>query len=320
MNIDLITPIKYVVDNSQEVKINYLAVEEFCKKFKLTNIRVNESVWPFKPLVFKSLDDELDYWFLCDSQAFCFWGYTHKWTISYQGMKMDGWWALMASMQRVLDNQLPIFEGKYLANLTNSQAVEIFAGQPEIPLIQERIEILRKIGKQYIKSGIKFSEWLRIAPQDAVSLMLQIVELFPGFDDKANYNGKKIYFYKKAQLLVADINHLYKKWHKPEIKGISRLIGEADYKIPALLRDLGLLIYTDKLASRIDHREELKPGSGEEVEIRANMLWIIQLMLDHLRSKYPQLTASELDRILWFMSQDKSLIIHPYHLTKTVNY
>ena len=43
----------------------------------------------------------------------------------------------------------------------------------------------------------------------------------------------------------------------------------ADYRVPVVLRELGVLRYAPALAAAVDAKQELAPGSQEEVEIRA---------------------------------------------------
>ncbi len=43
----------------------------------------------------------------------------------------------------------------------------------------------------------------------------------------------------------------------------------ADYRVPVVLRELGVLRYAPALAEAVDSRRELTAGSQEEVEIRA---------------------------------------------------
>jgi hypothetical protein len=312
---ELLSPIKFVVDNSQYVSIDRRAITQFARGFDLRQIDVAPKSWPFKMMKFETIEDEIDFWFLADAMAFCFWGYPKKWSIEYQSKRLDGWWALLAAFQKALEQGTPLLEGKYLATLSDREARRIFDGQPEIPLLKERIVILRGIGSALLKHKFgRFYQFLTKAPHEALPLMLSLAETFPGFDDWAEYKGRRIYFYKKAQLLVADINRLI------NIEGGELLIGEADYKIPALLRGRGILKYTKKLAELVDNRAEIPSGSEMEVEIRANMLWAIQLILPLLKPRDPTLTASNLDRYLWHLSQNKKLILQPYHLTKTINY
>ena len=42
-----------------------------------------------------------------------------------------------------------------------------------------------------------------------------------------------------------------------------------DYRVPVVLRELGVLHYAPSLAAAVDSKQEIAPGSQEEVEIRA---------------------------------------------------
>ena len=60
--------------------------------------------------------------------------------------------------------------------------------------------------------------------------------------------------YKLAQLLTSDILHIREL--KENIKvDYSHLVGCADYKIPQVMRGLGILEYNRKLADIIDNRK-----------------------------------------------------------------
>lgn len=55
-----------------------------------------------------------------------------------------------------------------------------------------------------------------------------IVKFFPDFKDERIYNGKKIYFYKLAQLLTSDVLHI-KSFKDRRSVECSHLIGCVDY-------------------------------------------------------------------------------------------
>ena len=50
-----------------------------------------------------------------------------------------------------------------------------------------------------------FYEYLRRANFDAVLLVRQIAKDLAGFRDEAIYDGEQVFFYKRAQILVADL-------------------------------------------------------------------------------------------------------------------
>jgi hypothetical protein len=61
-------------------------------------------------------------------------------------------------------------------------------------------------------------------------------------------------------------------------------------------------------------------GSPEEVEIRANTIWAVELIRKELALLRKGLRAFEVDWILWNMSQDPAFKTKPYHRTVTIFY
>ena len=149
-----------------------------------------------------------------------------------------------------------------------------------------------------------------------VELFEIITKYFENFKDERTYNNKKIYFYKLAQLLTSDILHIREL--KENIKvDYSHLVGCADYKIPQVMRGLGILEYSDKLASIIDNKKEIELNSEYEVEIRASMLIVIDTIKEKLENKFYSIDIND---YIWTQGRNKSLDLKPYHLTRTINY
>jgi hypothetical protein len=317
----LLSSVQFVTENSDHVSINPEAIDSFVANFKATQVDHWMKACPFEYRPLKNTEDEIDRWFLADAQAFCFWGYPAKWTVQYEDKKIDGWWGLLAAMQKAIEVGVPLLDGKYLANMSEDQLNELFDGEPTIPLLSERLTAFRQIGQTLVdKYKGRFHKFLESAPHDATELTLALAGEFAIFRDTASYKGKTVLFYKKAQLLVHDLKEGFPGTKYSEVTGFENLTGEADYKVPAILRKMGILVYDQELASKVDNRTEIYSGSAEEVEIRAGMLVALNLMVEKLKSKYPAINALTLDGILWVMSQSKSSDDKPYHLTLTVDY
>ena len=127
---------------------------------------------------------------------------------------------------------------------------------------------------------------------------------------------KKIYFYKLAQLLTSDILHIREL--KENIKvDYSHLVGCSDYKIPQVMRGLGILEYSDKLSNIIDNKKEIEVNSEYEIEIRANMLVAIDLIKKKLENK---VCAIDINDYIWSQGRNKTIELKPYHLTRNTNY
>lgn len=313
--------LRTVVSQSQFVSISQQAIAKYCQNFFQLPLQHWSQQYPLGYRRRENDNDELDFLFLVGSQAFYFWGYPKKWTIFYKGKKLDGWWALLACFERALEKGIPVFDGNYLADLSLNETRTLFAGEPEIPLLKERHRILKNIGKVLVrKYQGRFHQFYQKQVREAFPLLDSISKEFFGFDDVSTYKGRKVYFYKKAQLLLSDFYFHFEGKGYGAIKNVDLLPGCADYKIPMLMRRLGILEYRPQLAQKVDHRIELKSGSAEEVEIRANMLWAIQLMMRRLRKRITGINPFVIDGSLWLQSQEKHPNDKPYHLTETINY
>ena len=67
-----------------------------------------------------------------------------------------------------------------------------------------------------------------------------------------------------------------------KLKNISELTACADYKLPFVLRRLGIFSYLDYLADKIDNQETIDKDSEEEIELRANTILSFGLVQEPL--------------------------------------
>ena len=79
-----------------------------------------------------------------------------------------------------------------------------------------------------------------------------------------------------------------------EFDDINSITIFADYIVPAVLRELGILKYESNLCCSIDSNREIVPGSEEEVEIRACSVHAVEKMRELINKKFgKQVGASE---------------------------
>jgi hypothetical protein len=287
----------------------------FCSQFDLKERKLWLDSAPFE---FQKLEGkkELDFLFVVDSLAFCFWG-EPKWKVEYKGNFYDGVWGLLAALRKAIEKEFPILNWEYLANLPENDLREIFKGNVEIPLFKERWNILRENGKILIKKfNGDFERVIEKGKGDALKLLEILVNNFPSFYDSAIYQGKPVFFHKRAQLLVADIY----RGKFAKLRNIDQLTGLADYKIPQVLRKFGILKYSLALSEKVDNKILIPTGSEEEIEIRANTIWAIELIKKEIKKKIPDIKSFDIDFYLWFLGQKKSFKDKPYHLTRTIFY
>jgi hypothetical protein len=310
---------KIVIEKSKFVKINKENLLKFCSDFELKEIPFWLENAPF-PLPKLNEKDEFAFIFISSSLDFCFWG-EPKWKIEYKGNFYDGAWGLLASLTRAIENGFPILNCVYLAKIPEKDLREILKGNVEIPLFKERLNILRENASILIeKFDGSVKKLIQSGKGDALKLLKVIVKSFPSFNDCAIYEGKKVYFYKRAQLFISDVYRKFKNKGFGKLKNIDKLTAFADYKIPQILRKFGIIEYSPELAEKVDNRIEIQKGSKEEIEIRANTIWTIELMKNEIKKKIPNIKSFDIDSHLWLLSQKKSPDDKPYHLTRTIFY
>ena len=130
---------KYVIDNSQYVKINYNKIDEFITKIDTRNLR---NWLLFNPYNLLDLDIEtlINFLLLFESIDYSFWG-NPKWYITTDDGKKDGSDALMYAMLKyVKENNTTDF-----SKLSIDDFETILKGNVPIPLLKERYQTVVEI-------------------------------------------------------------------------------------------------------------------------------------------------------------------------------
>jgi len=147
-----------------------------------------------------------------------------------------------------------------------------------------------------------------------------LAEKLPSFQDVAKYLGHEVFFYKRAQIFAADLYGTFDGKDRGGFIDMDKLTAFADYKLPQVLRHLGILRYARALTQKVDQKVFVESGSNEEVEIRANTIWAVEMIRRELNKQGEDLRSFEIDWILWNRSQDQSFNVKPYHRTVTTFY
>ena len=297
--------IYFVKDNAEYVKINYDALDEIIKNINLEN----NTHWlisnPFGILNMDIVDIMYYLLILHTIGDYCFWG-DPKWSIATSDGLFDGTYAIMYLI-------LKRMQSKKSFNMTKDEFREFLKGNNEIPLLDDRYKNLCLMN-EYLKER-NFYDLIKDKTKDT-ELLTYLTQNLPYLEDVSTYKDKNIYFYKRAQLMVSDILHI-REYIEKIIVDYSNLMGCADYKIPQVLNNLGVLHYSKDLDNRIMKKEELKENSEEEVEIRACDLVVIDYIYQKLNGKIARMDIND---YLWLLGQDKKKITKPYHRTLTNHY
>jgi len=147
-----------------------------------------------------------------------------------------------------------------------------------------------------------------------------LVSDFESFDDRSFYKNEEIYFYKRAQLLIADIYQIFQGRGYGYFQNIEELTACADYKLPQVLRRYNILSYSSSLSEKVDNLVLIPKGSDEEIEIRANTIWAIEFLKQEMAKIGKFLPSFAINDHLWLIGQQKLSEDKPYHRTLTTAY
>jgi len=312
---------KNVAKKSRQVQINKQALVRFSRKVLADGIEVPR--WNSHYHFCGSGEATVSYLLVLDSLNFCFWPAPGKakWEIEYESRKLSGYYALAASLKGAIESGVPITNAEYLAELTLGELKQILGGQGELQLLEDRLQILNELGhvllEEYEGQALKLVE---SAGRSAIRLALLLTEKLASFRDVAEYQGHKVFFYKRAQIFAADLHGAFDGKDRANFTDIDKLTAFADYKLPQVLRHLGIFDYGQALAQKVDQEIYLEPGCPEEVEIRANTIWAVELIRQELERMGKALRAFEIDWILWNLGQHGKFKVRPYHRTLTMFY
>lgn len=311
----------FIADHATFVRIDELAIRRVANLI-VSNRCARPTETEMRPFHSRSLEEIAMWCFILDSVNFCFWADrdSNKWSVSVSGRtRYDGYWALVAALKRG-SNEVPLFDPRWLSELTLDSVRHLFRGSGEIPLIEKRREALRELGRGLLKSKKSAWELVQHAHGDVVEFIDQILKWFPLYRDEARYHGRRIGIYKRAQILCQDLSLELSLVDIRPFTNLEKLTAFADYKIPQLLRELCALRYSPTLARLVDTMQEFKAGSPEEIEIRGSTIHAIELLRLDLAAHGVDISSADLDNLLWTEAVGRGSLMKPHHRVRTTNY
>jgi hypothetical protein len=311
-----------VLEHSKDVDLDLKAI---------SNLVADSSQLEISPLTFgpapyhffDSTAVTAEWLFLLDTVNHCFWPDVDSpcWTVHYKNEELSGYWALAASLKRAMEEGFSIHRATTLVELESKTLAHIFRGRGNIPLFEERLQNLRQAGQVLLdRFQGSFIHVLEEAAASATKLTDLLAKEFPSFNDIATYGDKKVHFYKRAQLLVHDLHCTFSGQSWGKFIDLEHLTAFADYKLPQVLRHLGILHYKSKLAALIQNLVHIPAGTPEEVEIRAATICAVELLRQRLIKQGLKVNTPQLDNWLWYLGQDDAYRALPYHRTRTIFY
>uniref|UniRef100_A0A5K3FM03 Queuosine 5'-phosphate N-glycosylase/hydrolase n=1 Tax=Mesocestoides corti TaxID=53468 RepID=A0A5K3FM03_MESCO len=328
----------FISEHSDHVKINRSAIPAVAQKlFDNLKSGVFGSSWDDHPMHPKAVGPSTVNWiFLIDSLNFSFWTDENipKYVVTFRGTPHTGYMALCAAINRALEEGKNLLDANVLASLTLDDARSIFRSDDpnvEIPLLETRLQIMREHASTLLSdySGC-FTKCIEACHGSAAKLLKLVCEKFPSFSDKAVYKGRNVTFYKRGQILIADLWLAFKGESYGHFDDIDSLTAFADYRVPQVLAYFGVLHYDDELMQKLLKKEHLESGSVWEVEIRGACLEAVELIVQKTRELFAEAGDERTrcnsilaDNFLWLYRRQFASEVEecmPMHRTRCIYY
>lgn len=312
--------VRYVAARARHVRLHLERVPALAQEW---DTEPNPPTWDHPCHYSDGAETTARWVFVLDVLNHCFWPEEGRpaWSVLYEGQYYSGYWALAASLKKAMDESIPVTDAFFLSRISADQLKYMFEGTGEIPLFEERLKNLREAGLVLIREwGGDVVNLIRSAGNEVGTLAGLVVSSFPSFRDEALYKGKKIYLWKRAQIFAYDLHLASGGKGLGDFFDIDRLTAFADYKLPQVLRHLGVLSYEPGLALKVDNKEWLQPGGEEEVEIRSMTILAVDEIRKALADRGMRVSSAKIDAWLWTLGQSDEFRRKPYHRCRTIFY
>ncbi len=315
-----------VIENSRDVHTNVDKLIEVAGWMAYEELPMPEYFLPMGVGV-GDADETIDFIMVADVIDTAFTDFTThvKFQVDYAGQHWSDSDAEVACIKRAMDQGIPILDGHYLAQLTRPQMEKIFAGNIEIPMLDEKLDLWRQAGAVLAaKYNGRFHNFIRTCSprlyDNGKGMVDRLVVEFPRFNDVSMYDGHEIKIYKLAQL---GLWFLYAGLHKSgkfQIEDVHSMTAFADYIVPVGLRVMGITCYSPALEKAIHTYQLIPRDSTQEIEIRAHCIYATALLteeINKLRAPDNQIIIPQIDARIWTHYHTTNW---PHHLTRTIMY
>ncbi|KAF6159777.1 hypothetical protein GIB67_030035 [Kingdonia uniflora] len=262
----------WVANNSSHVIVDSSGLEKVVDTFE----EIPKKEWNFEGIhYFDNGPLTVQYLLVLDAMNFCFW--------PDKDLNYDD---LALGLKNALENDSSVLDADRIQTYTGPQLRELLKWPRPLPLEDERVRLLHEVGMVLENNfGGKAANLLESCGKSAASLVSLITRHFPGFRDHSVYKGHQVFLYKRAQIFAADLWGAFKGQGYGEFNDIGSITIFADYIVPAVLRQLGVLKYSSELASIIESNNVIASGTEEEIELRACSIFAVEKMRELIKEK-----------------------------------
>ena len=161
-----------------------------------------------------------------------------------------GYWSLLAALHRAQEEGINITEPAFYRDCDDEVLRSVFRSDQgeEIPLLEERIRVMREVGTILCQVCLRrlasfdqadgdsqkwdgsYANLLTKANGSALALVELVVDNFPCYDDRTTYTGEEVLIRKRAQILVAETWAAFEGTGPGHFRDIDQLTMFADYR------------------------------------------------------------------------------------------
>src|ERR1700677_2821480 len=135
-----------VIENSRDVHTHYDKIVEVAGWMAYEELPRPNLTVPYG--LHKTPDVAMDFIMVGNTIDTAFTDFkTHvKFQIDYNGEHLSDSEAMFGCLKRAMDNGIPVLDGKFLANLSRADMEKIFAGNIEMPMLEEKMALFHQVG------------------------------------------------------------------------------------------------------------------------------------------------------------------------------
>lgn len=213
-----------------------------------------------------------------------------------------------------------VFDASTLCAMTEVDCARILEQPSPTPAIGELMQYFARAFNDLgdllqRRFGGSFFALVESAQERSAKLVECLAEM-PLYQDRAEYHGGEVPFYKRAQITCADLAMAFENQGPGAFHDLDQLTLFADNLVPHVLRMEGVLVYDPDLLARINAGDLIPVGSEEEVEIRAVALHAVESMSREMAGAKGALLPYQIDHWLWDHGQSKTIKASPRHRTR----
>lgn len=159
----------------------------------------------------------------------------------------------------------------------------------------------------------------------ATALVVMLADELSCFRDEHVFEGRRVNFYKRAQILVADLWACFGGESFGEFHDIDELTMFADYRVPVTLTMLHCLQFGPKLEAHIKAKKMIPSGSSWECQLRGASVWCVEMIRREILKRHPKvnINAALIDFYLYDTAKEMEALGAeglPHHRTRSIWY